>query len=130
MACGAVRILNRDNFYYFHDTAVSTDSILIGNIFGTLKTMYVQPTGTDTSYSISLYLDPPELGGVADANTILLTTISDCNAIAGNVYYVLPSLDPAANAYGGIPVCGEVYIKITDANSTTLTDIKVWLISD
>lgn len=121
---------HRDNFYYWHTDTVTNDAVLIGNIFHTLTNVAVSPTGTDTSFTISFYLDPPELGGATDPNQILLTSITGINATSGNFIYVLPSVDSAANVFGGIPVCGEVYIKITDANSTTLTDIKVWLIND
>ena len=123
-------VKHKDNFYYWHNTAVDSNSVLLGSMFKTLNAIAVSPTGTDVEFDITIYLDPPELGEVADSNQITIATIADVNALAGNFLYVLPSADSSANVFGGIPVCGEVYIGITDANSTTLTDIKVWLIHD
>ena len=125
---GANYAKHKENYYYWHTSSVTNDAVLLDNIFGNITAVHVCPTGTDTAFDISFYLDPPELGDTTDPNQILLTTISDVNALGGNFYYVLQSQDQSGNTYGGIPVSGAVYIKITNANSTTLTDIKVWIV--
>lgn len=123
---GYCKVRYRDNFFYYHNTTVETNaSFTLESMFCEVLTLYIYPTGTDTTITLSIYVDPPELGETSVANPILIQSIS-IDATAGGKIYALYVSDTLSNVYGSVPFAGELKFVVSDTAEATCTDLKVW----
>lgn len=123
---GYCKVRYRDNFFYYHNTTVvSNANFTLESMFCRVLTLYIYPTGTDTTVTMSIYVDPLELGETSVANPILIQTFTiDCTA--GGKIYALYVSDTSSNVYGSVPFAGELKFVISDTAEDTCTDLKVW----
>jgi len=108
-----------------YDDPNTSDSFL-----GLPQYIIVDATGTDTSYKITLSIDPTELKETQVAKLCPLKTFTLSTATGDVLPYVVDSADQSANVFGGFPIIGKLYISIEDADDATLTDLKVWVFYD
>ncbi|MDD5010488.1 MAG: hypothetical protein PHQ00_00020 [Phycisphaerae bacterium] len=94
---------------------------------GKLYEIEIDPNGSDTSFTVGVYVDPPEPNltlTVAELYTIDTWTI---NATSGRVKYFIPALDTSSNVVAGDNIAGKIYIGLKSTTHSTLDNLKVYL---
>lgn len=115
-----------DNFFYYHNAGAVSTTTNCGYWQCSMMVLFVIPTGTDEAVTILIYLDPPEIGEAYSAVKIPLPPIT-FSALKGAQILVVP----VKSFYQdwAIPMVGQVYLQVQDANSVTLPDLKIWGVS-
>lgn len=112
---------------YYHVTEDFNDAnnCMAADVYLKFLTYTIDTNGTDTSLQILILIDPPEANSTTISKLYTYATIEvnsvEC-PVAGKV---IQSRDPNDNPYGGLPMCGDIYIG--RRNISGLTDLKVYL---
>lgn len=137
-----IRIGNDKDFdlgyIYYHASGTISDSntLVISNtgdansndsFLGLPQYVLIDTNGTDTSFTIELWIDPTELGETQVSKLYLLKTLTLSSATHDGNPYVISAVDFSSNIFGGFPIIGKLYIGV---HSCALDDLKLWLYYD
>jgi len=117
---------------YVHYSSDFNDAntCIFKNFYGSIIGYMIDANGTDTSYKVRFYIDPPE-GLIASDQVVKSYLLKDltCTTTAIDFYdEVINWSDVSANVYGSHIKVGDIWGGIKDANDATLDDLKLWLI--
>lgn len=120
--------------YYHADTTFTDSNTVVINandgFLGVPQYILIDANGTDTSFVVSLWIDPTEIGETESTKKYLITSWTLSTATGDYLFYVIPSVDSSSNTYGGFPMIGKFYIGIRNAADATLDDLKLWIYFD
>lgn len=122
-------------YIYYHAASTFTDSNTVvinanDGFVGIPQYMLITTTGTDTSFEITLMLDPTELGETQVATLFPISAPMTLSTANTPMTYVIPAVDISSNTYGSFPAIGKLYIRLKNASNATLSDLKIWIFYD
>jgi hypothetical protein len=119
--------------YVRYDTDFNdANTCIFKNFYGTIYGYTIDSNGTDESFKVKFYIDPPEGSTAADQveELHLLMPVKTCTTVTGWYDEVFPWQDASSNVVGGNVKVGDIWVGIEDANDATLDDLVIGLLVD
>jgi hypothetical protein len=103
------------------------NTLVYKNFSGALYELTIDPNGTDTSFTVDIWYDPPEPTAALKTKKLYKLAEFTVNATDGAKTYTIPNTDNNSNSSIGHWIRGDIYIGRRGTSHSVLNNLKVYI---
>lgn len=103
------------------------NSLVYKNFCGALYEATFDANGSDTSYNVDIWYDPPEPNATLTVHKLYLLKRYTLDATATDPTYPIPATDDSSNTGFGHWIRGDIYIGRHNTSHADLDNLKVYI---